>query len=82
MKSIYNSTIDDWEKILTLIDSNNDIDFETFNDVLTSFFNNIDSYILNDLCEFINYELGAYCDSELIDLTEEDISLILKYLNN
>ena len=82
LKSIYNSTIRDWEKVIKLVDPNNEIDFETFKDSISSHFDKIDDYILNDLCEFITVELGAYCDAELVDLTEDDISLIIDYINN
>jgi hypothetical protein len=80
LKSIYESNIKDWKKLIKSLDKHNDVDFETFKDLVIDCFADTDDMLVDDLCEFFSNDLGAYSDVELRDLSEEEIGLILEYL--
>ncbi len=80
MKSIYESSLKDWKKLIKSLDKNNDIDFETFRDCVHDYFDDVEERLVNNLCDYFADDLGAYSDVELRDLSEEEIESVIEYL--
>ncbi|MDW7669605.1 MAG: hypothetical protein SCJ93_12335 [Bacillota bacterium] len=81
MKSIYESNLKDWQKILKNLDYTNEEDFETFESKVNDFFYDVEKDLLEDLYEFLESDLAVYSDAELRELTEEEIESIIEFIS-
>jgi len=81
VKSIYESNLKDWQKILKSLDYTNEEDFETLESKINDFFNDVEEDILEDLYEYLESELAVYSDAEIGELTDEEIESILDFIN-
>ncbi|HCX04639.1 MAG TPA: hypothetical protein DHM42_09120 [Clostridiales bacterium] len=81
MKSIYESNLKDWQKILKNLDYTNEEDFETFESKINDFFYDVEKDLFDDLCDYLESDLAVYSDAELRELTEEEIEGILEFIS-
>ena len=81
MKSIYESNLKDWQKILKNLDYTNEEDFETFESKVNDYFYDVEKDLLEDLYEYLESDLAVYSDAELRELTEEEIESIIEFIS-
>lgn len=80
MKSVYESNLKDWQKILKNLDYTNEGDFETFESAINDFFHDVEKDLLDDLFEYLESDLAVYSDAELVELSEEEIESIIEFI--